>query len=491
MPPGPRPKPLLLSVPIADDPLGEWEDGQFKFKSPAAESQWKVDAYRRGVSSQDWHRGTPLDDRTRDLVLNDLGGATAPIFRGPDGQYRFANVHTIEPPEIRDHRLRALRGARIDDLAGPEMPGERELAPRVGKPLAQVPASANDNARPSGPSAPAAQAQDKKPALSGIGRFAYMAEAQKNADHPTPGEILQHIDDGIRLLGNGLTLGYADNIAAGGNAVFGENGFGEDYERFLGEEKARTAAARDRSGVVGALVESAPQLIPGAGDLLGLGGDIQMYINDPTTRTLANAGKTLAGLLPIVPSLASTIKRVDGAVDGALHLEKVPARIRTEAEGVAETTKADAGGISGMKADEITPPAFDVDDPAAIDAYLMRPIKGNEGPDGHVLSKHVGKTEAELRARYGVEAKIAGSSSFPDAETADRVVQSGLQQNKAAILNWMKDPGQSRLYVPYRGTTPIGMTILKDGTVVPKTDALIGLRKDGKGGFYFFTAYPK
>lgn len=289
--------------------LGEWRDGSFHFDSPDAEARWNVEAYRRGVHAGNWQQGQVLDDRTRDVVLSGLGGATAPVYRGPDGQYRFANPKTIEPDDIRVLRTRSFHGVRPQDLTGPEMPGEDVIAARFAASRGandNIATAANDNAAPQSP--------------RGNGRFAAMAAAQRDASHPSPEEALQAIDDGVRLLANGMTLGYADNIAAAGDALFGDGSFAEDYEKNLAEEKARSDAAVERLGVTGALIQSAPQFVPGAGDVIGLGNDFKMYLEDPSQRTWKNYGLTALGALPFVPSVASSIKHVDDALETTAKL---------------------------------------------------------------------------------------------------------------------------------------------------------------------------
>jgi hypothetical protein len=480
---------------LGDSQLGEWQDGQFKFASPDSERQWAIEAYRSGVSAKDWHRGTPVDDKTRDLVLNNLAGATPPYFRGPDGRYRFSNAYTVEPQDVRDHRLRALRGVKIDDLTGPEMPGEADVATQfaaapVRGPTAQAKV-ANDNVRP--PAVAAEPPTGKAPAktTTGLGRFAHMTAAQKEASYLSPAEAFQYIDDGIRLLANGLTLGYADNVAAAGDAAIASltgGEFGTTYDKNIANQKAQTQDARDRFGTVGAVIESLPQLLPGAGDALGLGGDIQMYLRDPSKLTLGNAGMTALGILPFVPSVASSINKIDETLETAA---KVEAKAAGKADDAADIARTDADAALAKSEPELPTPRFDPNDPVALDNYFKRPIKGNEGPDGHIISRHVGKTKDELLARYKSDPKIPGSSSFPDVETAERVVLAGLQQNKAAVVAWMKDATRPRLHIPYHGNTQIGMTVMKDGTVAPRTNAFISLKKDGKGGFYFLTAYPK
>jgi hypothetical protein len=328
MPPVSTRKPIS---PRPDGAMGEWRNGAFHFDSPEAERQWAIDAYRNGVHADNWHLGTVLDDKTRDVVLSGLGGATAPVYRGPDGNYRFANRNTIEPADVRALRQQSFRGVTLQDLKGPAMPGEDVIAARLAAARAandDVPAAANDNAAP-------IAAQSNK----GIGRFAAMAAAQKDASHPSPQEALQAIDDGVRLLANGLTWGYADNVAAAGNALFGQGGFAEDYEKNLGQERAQSEAALKRSGIAGALIQSAPQFIPGAGDAIGLGNDIKMYLEDPSQRTWKNYGLTALGALPFVPSVASSIKRVDDAIETTA---KLGSKIEAKAAGKVDDIPAQA-----------------------------------------------------------------------------------------------------------------------------------------------------
>ena len=129
----------------ADGATGEWRDGAFHFDSPEAEQRWAVDAYRSGVHADNWHLGTVLDDKTRDVVLSGLGGATAPVYRGPDGNYRFANQHTIEPADMRALRQQSLRGVKLGDLTGAAMPGEDVVAARFAAGRANVAPKLSDS----------------------------------------------------------------------------------------------------------------------------------------------------------------------------------------------------------------------------------------------------------------------------------------------------------------------------------------------------------
>lgn len=454
------------------DRLGSWQgDGTFRFDSPEAEQRWAVEAYRSGMHAGDWHRGTPLDDKTRDVVLSGLGGPTAPVFRGPDGQYRFANINTIEPEDVRAVRQQAFRAAKSQDLTGPEMPGEDVIAARHAAKAAPVPPPANDN----------------PPPATGVGRFAAMAQAQKDAAHPSPQEALQAIDDGVRLLANGATLGYADNVAAAGNALFGAGSFAEDYLRNLAQEQAQSAAARERTGKVGAVLEALPGMIPVYGDALALIGDTKQYIEHPETATIGNLLGTAATVAPWTPNVLGPVRKVENTLEEAARAEgKVAGKI----DDLPEKPKADNEAPPELPAPKPDQIRIDLNDPASVDAYFKRPIKGNEGPDGHAIERHIGKTKEELADRLRKEPRISASSSFPNEETANIVAYGALKQNEQRVLKWLRDPNRGEITLPYVGKDVVGISGLKNGTAIDRANALVHLRKDGQGGFYYLTAYP-
>ncbi len=65
-----------------------------------------------------------------------------------------------------------------------------------------------------------------------------------------------------------------------------------------------------------------------------------------------------------------------------------------------------------------------------------------------------------------------------------------LKQNWQRVLKWLQDPNRGEITLPYAGKDVIGLSVLKNGTVVDRTNALAHIRKDGQGGFYYLTAYP-
>lgn len=70
--------------------------------------------------------------------------------------------------------------------------------------------------------------------------------------------------------------------------------------------------------------------VPVIGDIAGLMADADMYINDPESRTLLNAGLSAAGLIPFVPAL-TVAKRTAKAADEALDMSQA-ARMQRAAD---------------------------------------------------------------------------------------------------------------------------------------------------------------
>src|SRR5579863_1441316 len=63
---------------------------------------------------------------------------------------------------------------------------------------------------------------------------------------------------------------------------------------------------------------------------------------------------------------------------------------------------------------------------------------------GHTILKHIGQTEAELRARLKVEPWIEAASSFSNIQTAELVISDVMRANAASIGMWAKSSARSR-----------------------------------------------
>ncbi|WP_374374786.1 hypothetical protein [Dongia sp.] len=147
---GPQHRPPLRPQADQQEPAaGRWVDGQFTFATPEAEEAWQRSAYQQAVNEKTWHLGDKIDDQTRDAILAGIGGATRPMYQGPDGQYYFQNARTLEDPSARSHRAQHVAGKTIDQIAAAgKIPGEDEY---VAARRAPPPKPANNNERTSSP----------------------------------------------------------------------------------------------------------------------------------------------------------------------------------------------------------------------------------------------------------------------------------------------------------------------------------------------------
>jgi hypothetical protein len=81
---------------------------------------------------------------------------------------------------------------------------------------------------------------------------------------------------------------------------------------------------------------------------------------------------------------------------------------------------------------------------------------------GHMILKHVGKTEAELRARLVAERDIKAASSFTTLGHAEKAISSGLRANAFQIQAWAKGAGTGAgrfLVIVHDGGSVVGQTV--------------------------------
>ena len=81
---------------------------------------------------------------------------------------------------------------------------------------------------------------------------------------------------------------------------------------------------------------------------------------------------------------------------------------------------------------------------------------------GHTLARHVGRTEAQLRARLAAEPQIPMASSFSSVRTAERAVSRVLRVHAGTVRSWAQTAGQgSRLSLTLDMGTPAGHGVLR------------------------------
>jgi len=115
---------------------------------------------------------------------------------------------------------------------------------------------------------------------------------------------------------------------------------------------------------------------------------------------------------------------------------------------------------------------------------------------GHTLTRHVGRTDAELADRLRREPQISAASTWTDRDAAERAVGAALASADGKLASWQRRQGRrSNLVLHYtdRSGGTLGRSLSRgERTAVPCTGALVVLRWDERRDrFYVLTAYPE
>ena len=124
-------------------------------------------------------------------------------------------------------------------------------------------------------------------------------------------------------------------------------------------------------------------------------------------------------------------------------------------------------------------------------------LSRDEAAGGHILRKHVGQTDEQLRERLEQERHITGASTYTDRATAERVVGAAIAESQDQIQRWLSRPGgHPNLVLDYNSETPTGRTMNRgENQSHPCTHALVVLKYDlkyaGPDRYYVLTSYPE
>jgi len=127
----------------------------------------------------------------------------------------------------------------------------------------------------------------------------------------------------------------------------------------------------------------------------------------------------------------------------------------------------------------------------------VRDLSHDEAAGGHILRKHVGQSDDQLRERLQQERHITGASTYTDRSTAEHAVGAAIAQSQERIQSWLNRPsGHPNLVLDYDSETPIGRTMNRgENQSRPCTHALVVLKYDlkytGPDNYYVLTSYPE
>jgi hypothetical protein len=123
----------------------------------------------------------------------------------------------------------------------------------------------------------------------------------------------------------------------------------------------------------------------------------------------------------------------------------------------------------------------------------VRDLSQDEAAGGHILRKHVGQTDDELRERLERERRITGASTYTDRAAAEHAVGAAIAQSQDRIQRWLNRPGgHANFVLDYDSPTSIGRTINRgESQSRPCAHALVVLKYTGPNDYYVLTSYPE
>jgi CDI toxin RNase A-like protein len=126
-------------------------------------------------------------------------------------------------------------------------------------------------------------------------------------------------------------------------------------------------------------------------------------------------------------------------------------------------------------------------------AAPARDLSQDEAGGGHILRKHVGRTDEQLLERLNRERNISGASTYTDRATAERAVGAAIAQSQERIQRWLdRTGGHPNLVLDYDSAEPVGRTINRgDSQSRACSHALVVLKYNPPSGYYVLTSYPE
>ena len=123
----------------------------------------------------------------------------------------------------------------------------------------------------------------------------------------------------------------------------------------------------------------------------------------------------------------------------------------------------------------------------------VRDLSRDEAAGGHILRKHVGQTDDQLRERLEREPRITGASTYTDRPTAEHAVGAAIAKSQDRVERWLnRSGGHPNLVLDYDSEAPIGRTINRGENQSRRcSHALVVLKYAGPNDYYVLTSYPE
>ncbi|WP_174823813.1 RHS repeat-associated core domain-containing protein, partial [Pseudomonas koreensis] len=118
-------------------------------------------------------------------------------------------------------------------------------------------------------------------------------------------------------------------------------------------------------------------------------------------------------------------------------------------------------------------------------------LEAHESRGGHVIAKHVERSEAQLRARLQAEPHIPIASTFPNRFEAEAALSNVMRNNQKKIDDFVKGKAK-KLVINEKASIPAGVGVVrKSGKLEPLLSIRLVLQRDAKSplGYFILTGF--
>jgi hypothetical protein len=119
-------------------------------------------------------------------------------------------------------------------------------------------------------------------------------------------------------------------------------------------------------------------------------------------------------------------------------------------------------------------------------------LQVSENAGGHLIARHIAKSEQSLFARLAAEPHISGSSSFYNRATAEEAVSRALTAKQTEINAFLASP-KTKTAIEYQASYNVGISVTRGATNAIDTSSLrLILVRDAsqQNGFKILTGFP-
>ena len=131
------------------------------------------------------------------------------------------------------------------------------------------------------------------------------------------------------------------------------------------------------------------------------------------------------------------------------------------------------------------------DPPRAVTRARSTFLHENEAQGGHVLDKHVGKTDEELLQRLKRESHLTSASTFTDEASAEQVIKAALAENQDVINQWLSQTDKAKLRLDYESVGTIGRILSSGQRATADSKKAVLILQKAKEGYFVLTAYVR